>query len=130
MKFNSIEILIFIVYFFSSFSLFWFMNSRYEIEYDENRIEIGKEIAKRFLGIIFEDSGGGGGGGGNNEDDESGNNCKQQQQQQATSNASDEKDSVNYSISEKDEFVLDVLNDDLLDQVRRKKTSNYRYSDI
>lgn len=83
---------------------------RYEIEYDENRLKIGREIAKRYLGIIFEDS-----GGGDSNNDRGGN--KEQN--------NSEKENVTNSIVKKNELVVDVLNDDLIDQVRKKITCNY-----
>lgn len=82
------------------------------MEYDENRLKIGREIAKRYLGILFEDSGGGDGV----ENNDHGGNKEQN---------NSEKENETNRILIKDELVVDVLNDDLIEQVRKKITCNY-----
>lgn len=124
----------------------FYVPNRYEIEYDENRLEIGKEIGRRFLGIeraehpvnavtdtvnisivnSGNENGSGCGEGANtdaydgstnvNSNDGIGNARKQNQMKD---NAADE---INLNC-EKDELVLDVLNDDLIAKVRGRITS-------
>lgn len=157
---------------FGSFSFSFFPlcgrgTCRYEIEYDENRLVIGREIGRRFLGIecderhvnanvadsgivvvnlsnnivksgnengsgegtnnensignntttvakVTSGSGGGGGGFGTGDTDNKPNN------QIKDSNITSDEINLN---CEKDELVLDVLNDDLIAKVRGKITS-------
>ena len=117
---------------------------RYEIEYDQIRIEISKEIGRKFLGFDIKDDettttattkegeqedGGGGGGG-----EDNGNNNR------VTSNATttlakykdgggggeggdgDGPDKES-QIGGENQLVLDVLNDELVDRVREKLLS-------
>lgn len=124
----------------------FYLPHRYEIEYDENRLEIGREIGRRFLGIDCDEhpvnavadtvnisivkSGNENGSGCG----ESGANTGTYMESNVTSggdignarkhnqikeNATDE---INLNC-EKDELVLDVLNDDLIAKVRGRITS-------
>uniref|UniRef100_A0A3F2YWJ4 G protein-coupled receptor kinase n=1 Tax=Anopheles epiroticus TaxID=199890 RepID=A0A3F2YWJ4_9DIPT len=104
--------------------------TRYEIAADEHRVDLAYEVAKRYLGLCTEsqreDSGGGGGcdsdGGKCDDDSGIGGDTKK------LSNHDDPEKSLTGSNSvttntinnEKDEFVLDVLNDDMVAQVRTK----------
>ncbi|XP_052868484.1 G protein-coupled receptor kinase 2 [Anopheles cruzii] len=105
--------------------------TRYEIAADEHRVELAYEVVKRYLGLCTEsrereDSGGGGGcdsdGGKCDDDSGIGGDTKK------LSNHDDPEKSLTGSNSvttntihnEKDEFVLDVLNDDMVAQVRTK----------
>uniref|UniRef100_A0A182S748 RGS domain-containing protein n=1 Tax=Anopheles maculatus TaxID=74869 RepID=A0A182S748_9DIPT len=97
---------------------------------DEHRVDLAYEVAKRYLGLCTEsqreDSGGGGGcdsdGGKCDDDSGIGGDTKK------LSNHDDPEKSLTGSNSvttntinnEKDEFVLDVLNDDMVTQVRTK----------
>lgn len=83
---------------------------RYEIEYDENRLKIGRDIGKRFLGIDFFD-----------EDSENGEPEVLDNSTDTTANNENTISKCNLS-GEKDELVLDVLNDDLISKVREKIT--------
>lgn len=113
---------------------------RYEIEYDENRLQIGRDIGHRFLGI---ESGGGGGddgvlicnGGAAAADGATGSETAT-----AAADAGDETDSGIVTkeprenggledasdglllLDDDDELVLDVLNDDLIAHVKEKIT--------
>lgn len=100
-----------LIKFFIYFFLFSKNHLRYDVEYDENRLEIARDIAKRFLGIGCEDTGGGDDVGGGNGCDTKENITKD--------------NLINSSSGRRDELVLDVLNDDLLEQVERKITSKY-----
>ncbi|KAJ6637641.1 G protein-coupled receptor kinase 2 [Pseudolycoriella hygida] len=84
--------------------------TRYEIEYDENRLKIGRDIGKRFLGIDFFD-----------EDSENGEPEVMDNSTDTTANNENTISKCNLS-GEKDELVLDVLNDDLISKVREKIT--------
>lgn len=132
---------------------------RYEIEYDETRYEIGKDIGKRFLGIEYEGEGvidsGGGGGGGVRHDEGGGGGYSIDRDEHIghhpdcndgtvdginTKNGIDSNDDEDdddnetienkenisskefHFINEKDELVLDILNDDLIAKVRGKIT--------
>ncbi|EAA08674.6 AGAP004117-PA [Anopheles gambiae str. PEST] len=104
--------------------------TRYEIAADEHRVDLAFEVAKRYLGLCTEsqreDSGGGGGcdsdGGKCDDDSGIGGDTKK------LSNHDDPEKSLTGSNSvttntinnEKDEFVLDVLNDDMVGQIRTK----------
>lgn len=113
---------------------------RYEIEYDENRLQIGRDIGHRFLGI---ECGGGGdagvvicNGGATAADSATGS----ESAAAAAADAGDETDSgivtkeprengVNGRLEDAsdglrllDELVLDVLNDDLIAHVKEKIT--------
>lgn len=128
---------------------------RYEIEYDENRLEIGRDIGKRFLGIPYADDNGdqqhnntitgtdGSDCGGVGEENDSGIDSTTahptQQQQQLQHNQHKHPPSHNkhsaydktflsskcYVDSNADELVLDVLNDDLISKVQEKITRKY-----
>lgn len=117
---------------------------RYEVEYDENRMSIGREIGKRFLNIKSRgdndennynkcpttnpgenskeggDDGGGRdeGGGGASEDNVDGN-CIVLYQ---TGDNKENIDKAPNAIDKRNELVLDVLNDDLITRVRDKIT--------
>lgn len=86
---------------------------RYEIEYDENRLKIGRDIGKRFLGIDFFD-----------EDSENG---EPEVLDNSTDTTANNENTISkcYLSGEKDELVLDVLNDDLISKVREKITRKY-----
>lgn len=123
----------------------FYLPNRYEIEYDENRLKIGKEIGRRFLGIECEEhpvnavadsvnismvksgneNGSGCGESANTDAYDStvtggdiGNAAKQNQIKENTN------DEINLNC-EKDELVLDVLNDDLIAKVRGRITSKW-----
>lgn len=123
-----------------SFS-FHFIYRRYEIEYDENRLQIGRDIGRRFLGIEIDggkrvnDSGGGGGGGntttgngngeaGGNGSNENGNDGSNSEGKKNDNNKENTSKEINLNC-EKDELVLDVLNDDLISKVRGRLTRTY-----
>lgn len=114
--------------------------TRYEIEYDENRLQIGRDIGRRFLGIECDggkrvnDSGGGGGGGvgntttgngngeaGGNGSNENGNDDTNSEGKKNDNNKENTSKEINLNC-EKDELVLDVLNDDLIEKVRGRLT--------
>lgn len=92
---------------------FIYICHRYEIEYDENRLKIGRDIGKRFLGIDFFD-----------EDSENGEPEVLDNSTDTTANNENTISKCNLS-GEKDELVLDVLNDDLISKVREKITRKY-----
>lgn len=113
---------------------------RYEIEYDENRLEIAKEIGRRFLGFDIQEDGttttksqievpetqtpksdeGGGGGGDNAVNSNSVGTPKGQSKDfELTNNDGDGPD----CLGEKSKLVLDVLNDELVEKVREKMLS-------
>lgn len=124
----------------------FYLPNRYEIEYDENRLQTGKEIGRRFLGIECEEhpvnavadsvnisivksgneNGSGCGESANTDAYDSttgtggdiGNAAKQYQIKENTN------DEINLNC-EKDELVLDVLNDDLIAKVRGRITSKW-----
>lgn len=127
----------------------FYLPNRYEIEYDENRLEIGREIGRRFLGIDCEEhpvnavadsvninivksgneNGSGCGESGANTDTYTDSNVTSggdignaRKQNQIKDNATDE---INLNC-EKDELVLDVLNDDLIAKVRGRITSKFQ----
>lgn len=124
----------------------FYLPNRYEIEYDENRLEIGKEIGRRFLGIERDghpvnavtdtvnisivksgnENGGGCGESANIDTYDStmtgGDIGNARKQNQIKENTTDE---INLNC-EKDELVLDVLNDDLIAKVRGRITSECR----
>lgn len=109
--------------------------SRYELEYDEKRLEIGKEIGRRFLGFELKEDvpttttttknslveaesppAKDGGGGGDNL-----NNCLANNS--STTLAIDKENFGGHDlldIGEKEQLVLDVLNDDEVERVREK----------
>lgn len=89
---------------------------RYELEYDENRTKIGHEIAKRFLGIIIEDSGGGRGGGGGGGD---GGGAVDESTQNEKLDRNDKHENSINKLYSKNELVVDVLNDELTEQVQK-----------
>lgn len=113
------------------------MIHRYEVEYDENRLNIARDIGRRFLGIdsnveLVNDSGGGGGanntkaiaGNGNNDTDGSGDNGNDNNGDAQTTDNKKENTSKEINLNcEKDELVLDVLNDDLIAKVRGRTNS-------
>lgn len=112
--------------------------SRYEIEYDENRLEIGRDIGKRFLGIPYAD----GVGDHNNTSGATTNNsltggdssCAGDDQLDSGVDTIKTNDKSYFSkeyrlgggglVSDDttDELVLDVLNDDLISKVQEKIT--------
>lgn len=110
--------------------------SRYEIEYDENRLEIGRDIGKRFLGIPYAD----GVGDHNNTSSATTNNsltggdssCDDQLDSGVDTIKTNDKSyfSKEYRLGggglvsddTTDELVLDVLNDDLISKVQEKIT--------
>lgn len=126
----------------------FYLPHRYEIEYDENRLQIGKEIGRRFLGIECEEhavnavadsvnisivqsgneNGSGCGGESANtvpydstvtSSDIGCGDANARKQNQIKENTADEI----ILNCEKDELVLDVLNDDLIAKVRGRITS-------
>lgn len=112
--------------------------SRYEIEYDENRLEIGRDIGKRFLGIPYAD----GVGDHNNTSSATTNNsltggdssCAGDDQLDSGIDTIKTSDKSYFSKEYRlgggglvcddttDELVLDVLNDDLISKVQEKIT--------
>lgn len=100
--------------------LVWFY--RYEIEYDENRLQIGRDIGKRFLGIPYRDGHSALGRrsviGAGDEDvgDETDSGIEANKEAMVTENGD-----VLLEV-EVDELVLDVLNDDLIARVEEKLT--------
>lgn len=151
--------------------LFLFFINRYELEYDENRLDIGRDIGRRFLGIDFDgqllsdsigrvggrgvlnsgdgtvainenekinlnnanDTGNGNGITGNGGSGASGNDTTNMNNDANTNstikNQTDEnKEKTSKGVDlicEKDELVLDVLNDDLIAKVRGRMTGTY-----
>lgn len=112
--------------------------TRYEIAADEHRVDLAYEVVKRYLGLCTEsqreDSGGGGGcdSDGGKCDDDSGiggdtkklSNHDDPEKSLTGSNSVTITNTIN--VSEKDEFVLDVLNDDMVAQVRNKLSTGSR----
>lgn len=112
--------------------------TRYEIAADEHRVDLAYEVVKRYLGLCTEsqreDSGGGGGcdSDGGKCDDDSGiggdtkklSNHDDPEKSLTGSNSVTITNTIN--VSEKDEFVLDVLNDDMVAQVRNKLSTGNR----
>lgn len=125
----------------TSVSISFRVSCRYEIEYDQTRLEISKEIARKFLGFDIKEDGtatsaskdgdeGGGGGGGGGDGDEN---------HRVTSNSTTPsgKDKGEQHIGRNEEngeddgpvgdggnkLVLDVLNDELVERVREKMLS-------
>ncbi|XP_058116578.1 G protein-coupled receptor kinase 2 [Anopheles ziemanni] len=112
--------------------------TRYEIAADEHRVDLAYEVVKRYLGLCTEsqreDSGGGGGcdSDGGKCDDDSGiggdtkklSNHDDPEKSLTGSNSVTITNAIN--VSEKDEFVLDVLNDDMVAQVRNKLSTGSR----
>ncbi|KFB44687.1 AGAP004117-PA-like protein [Anopheles sinensis] len=110
--------------------------TRYEIAADEHRVDLAYEVVKRYLGLCTEsqreDSGGGGGcdSDGGKCDDDSGiggdtkklSNHDDPEKSLTGSNSVTITNTIN--VSEKDEFVLDVLNDDMVAQVRNKLSTS------
>lgn len=106
--------------------LVWFY--RYEIEYDENRLQIGRDIGKRFLGIPYRDGHSALGRrsviGAGDEDvgDETDSGIEANKEAMVTENGD-----VLLEV-EVDELVLDVLNDDLIARVEEKLTRKCFYA--
>lgn len=95
---------------------------RYEIEYDENRLQIGRDIGKRFLGIPYRDGHSALcrrsviGAGDDDGDDETDSGIEANKDALVTENGD-----VLLEV-ELDELVLDVLNDELIARVEEKLT--------
>lgn len=92
-----------------------FRFSRYEIESDENRLEMSSDICRRYLGII--------------DDNDRGVakleeiNCKPLNNLSVKTNSDKENNSVSLDYNKvfgADEIVLDILNDDLIAPVKLK----------
>lgn len=127
--------------------------NRYEIAADEHRLDLAYEVVKRYLGLcvdsshVTEDSGGGGGGDGDDGkcDDDSGiggdtkkisihddqidkksltgsNSLTNPTNTVSIANNSDQ-NAATKKTHDDDDFVLDVLNDDIVAQVRSKLSS-------
>lgn len=102
------------------FVFFW-LCFRYEIEYDENRLQIGRDIGKRFLGIPYRDGHSALGrrsviGAGDEDVGDETDSGIEANKELVTENGD-----VLLDV-ELDELVLDVLNDDLIARVEEKLT--------
>lgn len=116
------------------------VSCRYEIEYDQIRLEIAKEIGRKFLGFDIKEDGtatspskeaegdaGGGGEGGCGGDGENGENVNNRVTSNSTTvtMTSGGKDILGLNgdgpdLGGDNKFVLDVLNDELVERVREK----------
>lgn len=103
------------------FVFFLLLCFRYEIEYDENRLQIGRDIGKRFLGIPYRDGHSALGrrsviGAGDEDVGDETDSGIEANKELVTENGD-----VLLDV-ELDELVLDVLNDDLIARVEEKLT--------